>query len=207
MERQHPIARAAVPYVAVVVGLYMLRSAWASILLYHAGILAFLLTARPRPMPLRGSVRLRVLLPAVLVCLLAGPALYGLWPLLRGAGGGLVGWLPAYGLRGRSWPALLVYFALVHPVMEEIHWRAPAQGLQRRVHWQDAAFAGYHVPVLLTLVRPYWLPVVFGVLVAVSATWRAWSRRRGGLAFAVLTHTCADVSVALAAYLLVARGL
>ena len=74
-----------VPYLAVPIGLYVLNSAWAAILLYHAGILLVLLAnSRGRWLVFSGWNRAACLLGS-LVCALGGPLIYILWPVAHRA--------------------------------------------------------------------------------------------------------------------------
>lgn len=198
---------AAVPYLAVGIGLYLLHSAWASILLYHAGILACLAAGR-RLSSWRGllaGLNGPGLAVAGTVCALAGPAAYLLWPWIHVPEYPLRDWLARYGLEGWSWITLLVYFSTVHPVLEEMHWRTLSSAAARP-SWMDAAFAGYHVLVLLLLLKGAWLLLVWAVLAAASWCWCRMAARFGGWAVPLLTHALADASVILAACALAAAG-
>ncbi len=77
-----------VPYVAMFVGLHVLSSGWASILLYHAGIIAVLVVSHTSPrFRLRGAGCRLALLVFVIGGALSGPFVCVLWPLIgRGAG-------------------------------------------------------------------------------------------------------------------------
>jgi hypothetical protein len=192
---------AAVPYAAVLAGLWWLRSAWVSILLYHAGIL-LLMAARRRWAAWRSLLR-GVNGPAlgagVIVCALAGPAVCLLWPWLHLPDVALREWLPRYGLGGWSWIGFVIYFSILHPVLEEAHWRSLSpSGLA--FSWLDLAFAGYHVLVLALLLKGPWLFLAFAVLAGASWAWRAAAARFGGWAVPLWTHATADASVILAAW-------
>jgi hypothetical protein len=199
---------AALPYAAVLGGLYLLRSAWLSILLYHAGLLIWHFAAgRPlSPRELLDGDRGRILALTVASAALAGPALFLLWPLLPRGGVDLTVWLAARGLAGSSWLLFIPYFSLVHPFLEELHWRAIGRRVESPFHWSDAAFAGYHILVLATLIEPAWLLCLFALLAAVAALWRRLALRGGGFLPPLLAHVAADAGVILCAQFLILRA-
>lgn len=185
---------------AVLVGLYLFRSAWTAVLLYHAGIVAFLLMRR-RPNVWKrawAGMRTPLLIPSVLVCAFAAPIVYFMWPWFAASETVLPEWMARYGLTGLSWLLLVPYFSIVHPVLEEIHWRGLAPEGFVWLCWQDLLFAGYHVLVLFQLIHWPWLFLVFGVLVGSSVFWRWAADRFGGYGLPILTHAAADAGVVVA---------
>jgi hypothetical protein len=166
------------------------------VLLYHAGIVAFLLVRRPANV--FAGIRNPLTLPGVLACALSAPVVYFLWPWLAAGDGILPQWLARYGLSGTAWLMLIPYFSIVHPILEEIHWRGLAPEKPTWLCLQDLLFAGYHVLVLFQLVYWPWLFLVFGVLVGSSIFWRWAAQRFGGGGLPILTHAAADAGVVLA---------
>ena len=212
------LAGALLPSCAVLLGLYGLGSAWAAVLLYHFGIVAFAILTRGRcgagnaashtaagSTDQRASWR-RWLVPAVLMGALAGPSLYLLWPWLEQSGVTLTSWLAERGMQGWTWRAFALYYGLVHPVLEEWHWEQIGVGLSAGPHITDVFFAGYHVLVLATLIRWPWLILVFCVLLSASVFWRWMYRSRETRYVPVLSHGVADLSIILAASLLLLAG-
>lgn len=188
---------ALVPYLAVLLGMNVLNSAWTAILLYHAGILIFLAIRKPSNLwkTLWGGLKTPFLFPAIGTCALAAPVVYFLWPWFAASESILQEWLPKYGLIGWKWLLLIPYFSIVHPVLEEIHWRGIAPETVRGFCWQDFLFAGYHVLVLHELVFWPWLILIFAVLSGSSFFWRWAADRFGGYGLPVLTHAAADAGV------------
>jgi hypothetical protein len=191
------------PYAAVPVGLYLLRSAWAAALAYELGMLAFVLAAprRPcRPAPeLRPAPRW---MPGVLLAfsLLAGPAAVGLWPLAgRGAPGGLAATLAGWGVKQAVWPWLAAFLCLSTPWLEERHWRLWLGRSCRPAIETSAWFAGYHLLVLAPILRPAWLLLAFGSLALAAWCWHSLLRFRNGFGWAVFCHAVADASILAAA--------
>ena len=185
------------PYAAVLVGMYCFHSAWWAIGLYHIGIAGYVLWRKPPDLRRRilSGYPLVVLLPGIAVCALAAPVIYFMWPWFATGDGVLPEWMGRYGLTGRAWLLLIPYFSIVHPVLEEIHWRAIAPDRFRVLCLPDFLFAGYHVLVLFQLIRWPWLFLVFGVLTASSIFWRWTADRFGGYGVAILTHAVADAGV------------
>ncbi|WP_372799292.1 type II CAAX prenyl endopeptidase Rce1 family protein [Pontiella sp.] len=192
-----------VPYAAVLLGMRGLGSAWAAILLYHAGIVLFLFLRKSSSVwkPIgRGYGPL--LIPAVLLCALAAPAVYFMWPWLASPNMSLPAWLAEYGLTGYSWALLVPWFSVVHPVLEEMHWRGLAPENKKGFCGADFLFAGYHILVLYELVYWPWLFMVFAVLAGSSLFWRRTAERYGGFLLPVLSHAAADAGVMTGVYFL-----
>jgi membrane protease YdiL (CAAX protease family) len=190
------LAAALVPYVAVLLGMKVLGSAWSAILLYHAGIFLFLVfgkRCRVWKTVFRGNTP--ILVPAVILCSMAAPVVYFLWPWFGSPDIPIAQWLAKYGLTGISWTLLIPYFSIIHPILEEVHWRGMAPEQVKGSCWQDFLFAGYHVLVLYELVYWPWLFLVFGVLVGSSFFWRWAADRFGGYLLPVVSHVAADAGV------------
>ena len=193
-----------VPYVAVLIGVHLLKSGWAAILLYHAGMLALLpLLGGLRPLRAcaRGwSARAFVLL--VIPCLSSGPALFVLVPYVApsldlGAA------LDSLGLRGGSWLVFMAYYAIVNPWLEEGYWRGVLASSSPSITASDVFFGGYHVLVLVYFIAWWWGLLVAALLMGVAWVWRKVATRCGGVLIPALTHLAADASVILAVHALV----
>jgi hypothetical protein len=166
-----------------------LDNAWLAILAYHAQILLWRRGRLPR---IRMPAQTRDMLTA-LPAALAGPLLYGLLPLVTRTD--LAAWLGDHRLTGTALPAMVPYFGLVHPFLEQVHWGP----LRKRTRWAHPAFAGYHLLVLGSLLSTPWLVVCFAVLTAASLLWQRTGTRAGSLAVPVVSHMLADVGIVLAA--------
>lgn len=191
---------ALLPYAAVLGGMYGCHSAWLAIGLYHVGIVAFLIKHKPAGLGERISTGYRtpMLLPGLVICALAAPVVYVMWPLFSAADGILPDWLARYRLSGSAWLLFIPYFSIVHPVLEEILWRKIDPKPFRILCWQDLLFAGYHVLVLFKLIKTPWLVLVFAVLAGSSIFWRWAVHRTGGYGMNILTHAVADAGVMIA---------
>lgn len=184
------------PWIAVGVFWLWLRSAWATILVYHA--LMLLLPGRRLRDVTRGwSARLA--LASAVPCLLAGPLTWLLLPSMVRTPVGE--WLASYGLSGWTLFLIVPYYGLVHPVLEQAHW-GPLRARPGLALPASAMFAGYHGLVLSTVMEPVWIVVCIAVLFASSLAWTAIHRRTGGLMVPALSHAAADAGMIVAALLL-----
>jgi hypothetical protein len=197
----------ALPYAAVLLGLYVLRNAWAAILLYHAGMLVLLRLGGRTSLTGQGGLlkaaRQGWSAPAAvvagIVCAAGSFLLAPLWGTISRSHVDLTGALTSLHLSGISWWLFAAYYVTVHPVLEEIFWR----GYLSRAHRSamvsevvsDVAFAGYHVLVLCLFIKLPWVLVSFGVLWLASWSWRRLTARYSGLGVAIASHAAADMSV------------
>ena len=183
--------RLAAPYLAVGVFWCGFHHAWLAIVVYHAQILWWSRGthpkfARPRPTPTT-----LLILPSAL----AGPALGVLLPHITRTD--FVAWLDRYHLTGPALLVMIFYFGLVHPILEQIHW-AP---LRERTALAHAAFAGYHLLVLYSILPVPWLAVGFVVLSLASWMWARMVRASGSLWPAIASQAVADLGIVLVAAL------
>lgn len=215
------------PYAAVAIGLYGLQNAWVAILGYHAQILFWVWRDRrdrrdprdPRDRrdgrgpaapaglftaPLKTGWSAPLLLGLGLPGLLLGPVLWVLLDVALRAGLVLGDWLARYGLSGSGWLLFVAYYGLLHPSLEQLHWDRLRRD-RRRAGWAHLLFAGYHVLVLMLLLKPVWVAVSFGVLLATSIAWARVREHLGGLAVVAASHTIADAALMVTVYLLAGR--
>jgi membrane protease YdiL (CAAX protease family) len=193
-------APACIPYAALLLGLYGLRSAWAAVLFYYGGVIALVLPRRGEALRwFRGwDGRAAALLAGFGA--LGGALLYALWPAL-GLGPAVGDRVAAFGLAGPSWPVFLIYFALLNPVIEETLWRGRLRVDSSRLDPIDAAFAGYHILVMALFLPALWVGVAAAALILASWVWRRTTARLDGILVPYLSHAVADLTVAIALYL------
>jgi hypothetical protein len=198
------ILAAGAPFAAVLLGLYLAKSAWLAIVLYHAAIVVATGKSEWRETMRQSSSACwnAATLPAVSIAALGGLLLYVLWPRLDATPSGLGKRLAEFGLHGASWYVFAVYYVTVHPVLEEQFWRGRLGAGGNAPDWRDVAFAGYHVLVLRVFITPAWVLACFAALLIASWTWRLLARRFGGLGVSIISHAFADASIITAAALL-----
>lgn len=195
------------PYVAVAVGLFGLRSAWAALLGFHATLLVILLAAKPA-IPVTTLFRsnsLRLAFGCAVLCASSGVVLYYLQPVL-GLSESFSRDLAALGLSPSAWPKFIAYFALINPWLEEYFWRgylnSPAKGPAR----VDFFYAGYHALVFYNRIGLLASLIGLTALVSIGWLWRRLGRESGGLLASCLSHLAADFSILTAVYLYSMKG-
>ncbi len=205
---QRSIIAPAVPFAAILLGLYLLHNAWAAMLLYHLGMV--LILALNRQANRLGAVRSGwnpgAAAIACVMCAASGLLFLLLWRTVSLDHMGLRTSLGDLGLSGTSWWVFSAYYVTVHPLLEEVFWRGYLASGSRGPTWPDFAFAGYHVLVLVFFIKFPWTLVAFVVLFTAAWSWRLLAMKRRGLAVPILSHVVADLSIVLAAEHLARSG-
>ncbi len=197
------------PYGAVLIGLYLAESAWVALFGYHIGILFALVWGADdgwRRLALRGWRAAHAPL-WILPCLLTAPLLILMWPIVARNDVELAATLTGLGLGGSRWWIFMIYYATVHPILEELLWRGligptPAA----RPAWTDAAFALYHLLVLVRFLAWPWLVPIALILTAAAWGWRTCRWRYDGLLVAIVLHGAADAAVVVATHWILSRA-
>lgn len=194
-------------YAAIFSGLYVFKSAWIAILAYHFVIVLILAIDRPvglwKKITSGWNHKQGILL--ALFCSLAGGVLLLFLPMMQPDGCPLSSSLQVLGFSGDTWILFMLYFSIVHPVLEEIFWRDYlVENNSRYPMVLDFAFAGYHILVLVWFVTLPWVALAFVVLSAASWVWRITSDRYNGLLIPIVSHAIADLSVILAVNYIIA---
>ncbi|MBI5945559.1 MAG: CPBP family intramembrane metalloprotease [Chloroflexi bacterium] len=195
------------PYLAVWAGLFLFQSAWFSLIGFHAAILLALAIARPN-IPIKilfQSKHPKWILASVLLCGLSGVGLYFLWDVF-GIANDLPAQLQSVGLTSSSWPALIAYFSLVNPFIEEYFWRAYLGSDRRGFYIGDVIFSGYHALVLINKVQFFSIIFVLVCITFIGWFWRQTWRKDDGLLAAVLGHMAADFIILVCVMLQVRAG-
>jgi len=192
----------ALPYIAVILGLYIFHNAWLCIGIYHAGMIFILLLARKQGLARSLLVGWRLVpgVSSMVFGLLGGVLVLSLLPWL-GLGQGLVTRLASLGLSGYAWPLFVFYHAMVNPWLEELFWRGFLGNRAGYPVTEDFLFAGYHVPVLALFLGWPWLIPAFGALFGSAWLWRWLARKCGGLAVPALSHLAGDSGVMIALWI------
>jgi hypothetical protein len=184
------------PYLAVWAGLFLFKSAWLSLIGFHAAILSTLVAARPN-IPINilfQSKYPKRILAGVLLCGTSGIGLYILWDLL-GIASDLPLQLQSIGLTPSSWIAFIAYFSLVNPFIEEYFWRAYLGSGRRGFYIGDLIYAGYHALILINKVYFPSIILALTCLTCISWFWRQSHREDNKLLASVLGHMAADFSI------------
>lgn len=195
------------PYVAVALGLYVFGNGWISFLIYHFLLFCFILAAGNARLFKKIFVGWHKLAGTIAVPAgaLSGVVVWMLWPNISIEPENLPFKLSEFGLSGYGWVVFVLTFVLINPVMEEVFWRGFLED-EKKGKWPWAAdilFAGYHLPVLAFIIKPWWLLLAFAILCGGAMAWRWLNRGLDGLAVAFASHIAADVSIIVAVQVLV----
>jgi hypothetical protein len=184
------------PYLAVWAGLFLFKSAWATLVGFHIAIMLVLAFMSPNVFVrlLFKNKHPKWILLSILFCSTSGIGLYLLWDFFDIAPD-LPAQLRSIGLNPLSWVAFIGYFSLVNPWIEEYFWRGVLGNSTKKPHSIDVVYAGYHALVLWGRAHP--LSILLAVMILASAGWfwRQISRMDEGLLAAVFGHAVADFSI------------
>ncbi|MDI6840616.1 MAG: hypothetical protein QMD71_07205 [bacterium] len=186
-----------IPYVATLVGLYILKNAWSSILLYHFGAVLFLVIDGKKELMKDLCSGWNPVAAVVLaaLCIIGSLFILWLWPRISLGHISLKIALTAFGLYGRLWLLFMIYFATLHPVLEELYWRGYLTSKNKYFISSDAWFGGYHVLVLILFIKLPWVIISFMVLSIMAWAWRRVAYKFNGLIVPLLSHVVADASI------------
>ncbi len=202
-----------IPYAAVGIGLYVFGSAWIAVGLYYGGVIIYIAATGHKDLMaglpawagnlriLRGWDR-RLMMASSGIFVLGGVAVFFLWPFAVRADVDLARFLESMGVGGRRFAVFAVVFCLLNPFVEEVFWRGCLEDNRRRVSWIDAAFAGYHVPVLLMVMNVGMSAAAFAILCTASWYLRRLRHKSGGLGIGWTAHFFADASIMTAVWVL-----
>lgn len=189
------------PMAAVIVGIYLFESAWLSMLLYHAGLIAGIIPQRKRLAQLNWGSSPVAPLILLVMGLIAGPLVYFGLPLLTSetVGEEMTSRLAALGLEGKSLYVFVTYFVLIHPALEELGWRGVLFFKGGQLHYTDFEFAAYHLLVIYWLFPGDWLLLVVTFLVLTVSAW-SWRQLRDRVGFkgVIAFHAASDFAILVA---------
>ncbi len=188
---------ALVPYVAVLIGLYVLKNAWIAIGLYHFGIIVFLIAGDRNSLLKRVCTGWNSTMATVgiVMSVMIFPIIFFFWGQMQLESMPLKSALANFGLHGTSWFFFMIYFSTVQPFLEELYWRGYLENNRKYFSWTDFAFAGYHIFVLAWFIKLPWLVIAFVVLIVAAYLWRYIASKLEGLVVPLLSHIVADVSI------------
>jgi hypothetical protein len=100
-------------------------------------------------------------------------------------------------MSGLSLALMIPYFGLVHPILEQIHWKP----LREKTITSHFAFAGYHVLVLYSLLAIPWVASCFIVLTITSFMWYKVALQYKTLSIPIFSHILADLGIVIVAWM------
>jgi membrane protease YdiL (CAAX protease family) len=190
-----------IPYITIGTGLLLLHNSWVGMVGYHAGIAAVMAWSKYRPGLKRvyQSKGSRLPLIGILGGAGSGILLYLLWPGMS-IPDDIGTYISSTGINEQTWPAFIVYFSLVNPLLEEYFWRGYLNSDVKRPILNDLLFAGYHLVVFAGHLEIFWLIAIFFGLAGAAWVWRQINRLNGGILASTVSHLAADITVILTIY-------
>lgn len=201
-KENHALLWAIPAYGAIVIGMYVLPSAWVALLGFHlALVLALLPQLRILPARILVPVSPAWFLPMACLGLAGGVAVWVLWPVI-GIAEHYQANLARLGMMspGFGWLFFIAYFGLVNPFIEESFWRHLLTSPARGPALVDFLFGGFHLIILTLFIGPFWWLVALLILAATSWFWRNITRITGSLLPAIIFHIFADFSIVWVVY-------
>ncbi len=201
-KENHVLLWAIPAYGAIVIGMYVLPSAWVALLGFHlALVLALFPKLRTLPTHIFAPVSPAWFLPMACIGLAGGVAVWVLWSYI-GIAEHYHTNLTRLGMMspGFGWPLFIAYFGLINPFIEESFWRHLLTSPARGPALVDFVFGGYHLIILSWFVVPFWWLVSLLILVATSWLWRRITHFTGSLLPAIIFHIFADFSIVWVVY-------
>lgn len=189
------------PYLAVGIGIFWFRNAWAALLGFHGAIILSLWLARSQ-FPIKTLLKsnnIRWVLLSVLLSGSGGFFLYLFWPFF-GIADDLSSHIQALGLSSSNWYMFIAYFSLANPFVEEYFWRGYLGSPTQKLYISDFLYAGFHGMILLGNVKIVSILYSLTVLVLAGWFWRQVVREDQGLLAPVLGHMAADFTILMAVY-------
>ncbi|MFT5466448.1 MAG: membrane protease YdiL (CAAX protease family) [Verrucomicrobiales bacterium] len=189
------------PYIAMLLGLWWLHSAWAAAVIYHVGI-ALGLAMRPSAI---GQIKLGWNWPLAGLSVVVGAMIFfSVWlitPMILPDSNTVPRALNLTGLGSLN---VLIWFAIystiVNPVLEELCWREivhPVTSSCWRPHVRDFEFMAYHLVSVFYLFPWNWVMIggAIPTLAGAAWIWRIMRDRFGGLAIPIFSHALADAAI------------
>lgn len=191
------------PYIGVFTGLYLLKSAFAAIFIYHLGIIIALIGYRHLldPKKLFKCTKKRHLI-AIVISSLSGLFFYFLWDYLKIESLELSELMGDFGLYGHYKILFIIYFSTIHPLLEELYWRFILQPKAKYISIIEILFALYHIFVVRLFIKSGFVILCFVTLVIVARFWRYLHQKEENNLAIFLTHGIADLSIMAGMFLL-----
>lgn len=219
------ILGALLPYLAVIIGLYIFHHAYIALLLYHSLIWGYMYTQKrynifeqdTQTKEVKKSLWTKYIV-FVLITACSGPLVYTyirfLQPYLQKAIKipplQLFDYLAYYQVFSFSIPLFIVYFGIVHPLIEQKHWRALFYHINLNHDKKmgiilHLLFALYHIVVLYTLMPFPILLLVFWLLFFVSIIWNYFMKHNISFTYLLVSHIITDTSMVIGVAIIYVR--
>ncbi|MDD4869409.1 MAG: CPBP family glutamic-type intramembrane protease [Kiritimatiellae bacterium] len=188
------------PYVAIGVGLLIVKNAWVTLFGFHGMMLAALWFHRRQwniETLWRGG---RLLwLPVISLSVLAlGYGLTQLAGCFPGYGQHLRRMLSGIGLSGAGMAVFAIYICIMNPVIEEMFWRGLFFEEHKRPVLADLAYGGFHFLVFMPFMFVHHALIAAVSLVVMGYIWRRIACHQKGLTMPLVWHALGDTAIILA---------
>jgi len=185
------------PYIGVVLGLYVFKNAFLSIIIYHLGLITAIILFRKKISfgKIFAVNNKPLLLVSVIACSLSGLLIYWLWDTVKLPTLNLSEVMATFGLIGPTKIIFLIYYSTIHPLLEELYWRFILNPKNRFVSISELLFSAYHILVISLFVKTEYVVLIFFILLGAARVWRYFVQSRNERFLALLTHAVADFSI------------
>jgi hypothetical protein len=192
-------ALALLPFIAIIIGLYVFSNVWITTAIYHGGMLITILVTKSFKQVRKGwsAPWGRGLIGGSV-----GVGLFFLFLMPRIVPTTVGEQLVSLGLGTTALLVWIVYFSLVNPFLEEPFWRRTLGSDRKGIAASDVLYAGYHLLVLALFVTWPWLILEFIILLGAAYLFRQCVRATQGLLIPLLAHLIVDISVSVTIFLL-----
>ena len=198
-------ASISIPYIAILVGLFAFRNALIAIGIYYCGIIILMYFDKQSGV-LKSFVsgwNWTIAITATLAGGFSGIIVFWLWDFAKLSDVNLSEILGIYGLQGSSIYIFVIAAITLNPLLEEFFWRGYLEDARKGPSWIDAAFAGYHVPALLLVIKPLMAIAAFIGLCGAGWGLRFIKNNLDGLLVPYLAHLAADASIIASIYFII----
>ena len=186
-----------IPYIIIYLTVYIIKNAFAAILLYNISILILYCFLKTEKID-KDCISIKVpFLSASLffLCSLCGFIIIFLWELVKIENLNFTVLINSYGINGISRYLFILLFSSVNPVAEELFWRYINMNNRYLNFIRDILFSGYHILLLVLIVKPQFALFAFMILTGISVIWRYILEKKRDLATVILSHAIADLSI------------
>ena len=185
------------PYLAVIIGVFVINNGFLAVLFYHLILLAVVVIIKKSsiiPLLLNGFKPWL----ALLLCLggvLPGIVIFTCWPIAAREGSDPIKTLSMLNLGQNIFLTFAIYACLINPLLEESFWRGCFKNQARWPNGVDVLFAGYHALSVFPVLKPFFVLFVFAAMIFVGWLFRNIYRLTKGLIIPLITHIIADITI------------
>lgn len=170
-----------------------------AIFIYHIGLIIAILVYR-REINFKELLLIKdkkLFLLAIIISFLSGVMLFFLWNTFKISIFDLPEKLVELSLSTGHQILFLLYFSLVHPILEEIYWRFILEFKDRLISLGEVLFSAYHFLVLIIFIRIEFAILCVITLILAARIWRYFRQVLKENLTIFVSHAVADFSIFL----------